>query len=124
MKKIIALFLAALLAIAVGVTTPASATTSTSAPSVVPTKLSDYSTKKKNKYWKSVKSFDSDARLIGKKSIIEMGVLFCDLLRAGGDVSDIAELIVDADPIIEDLLTVSAAVAPVYLCRDQQYKFD
>lgn len=124
MKKVIAVTSVILIAMSVSVAAPVSAATSSSAISIAPSKSSDYSTKNKNRYWNAVRSYDSDARLVGKKSIIEMGVLTCDLLRAGGELSDLAELVIDADPIIEDLLTISIAVAPVYLCKDQQYKFD
>lgn len=91
---------------------------------VVPTAVSDYSKKRQNKFWNAVKRRDSDARIIGKRDIVEMGTLTCDLLRAGGDLSDLGELLAQADPIIEDLMTVTMAFAPIYLCPDQDYKFD
>ena len=87
-------------------------------------KASDYSTKQKNRYWSAVSAMSKDARIIGKKSVIGMGVAVCDLLRAGGTLYDLADLVLEADPIVEDVLMVSIAAAPVYLCRDQQYKFD
>lgn len=92
--------------------------------SVVSTKASDYSTKSKNRYWNAVKSRSYDAVVIGKKDTIGMGVAVCDLLRAGGDLYDLAALVAGADPIIEEVLIVSMAAAPVYLCKDQAYKFE
>lgn len=91
---------------------------------VVPTAVSDYSKKRQNKYWNAMKRLDSDSRIIGKKDIVEMGTSVCDLLRAGGDMYDLVSLASEADPIIEDLVIASMAAAPVYLCPDQQYKFD
>jgi uncharacterized protein YbjQ (UPF0145 family) len=90
----------------------------------VATSSKTYSTKSKNQYWNAVRRLDSDARILGKKSVVEMGVAVCNLLRAGGNLYDLAELVADADPIVEDLLIASIAAAPIYLCRDQQYKFD
>lgn len=83
-----------------------------------------YTTKQKNQYWNAVKARSSDAYIIGKKDTIGMGIAVCDLLRAGGDLYDLAELVSEADPIIEDILIVSMAAAPLYLCKDQQYKFE
>lgn len=119
MKKIIIAVATALTLSVVGAPVVSAAT-----PSVVPAKASDYSTKKKNQYWNGVKRLSSDAKYVGKKDVIEMGVLICDLLRAGGDLTDLASLVYEADPLIEELLMVSMAAAPVYLCTDQQYKFD
>lgn len=119
MKKII-IAVAAALSMSMLVAPVANA----SAPSVASAKSSDYSKKKKNQFWNAVKRIDSDARIVGKKDIIEMGVVTCDLLRAGGDITDLAELAYQADPLIQELVMVTFAAAPVYLCRDQQYKFD
>jgi hypothetical protein len=83
-----------------------------------------YTTRQKNQYWNAVRRLEPDARIVGKKSVIEMGVSVCGLLRAGGTLRDLASLVMDADPIVEDLLMASIAAAPIYLCRDQQYKFD
>lgn len=102
----------------------AGAATAASEPTVVQTKKSDYSKKKQNKYWNAMKRLDSDSRIIGKKDIVEMGTSVCDLLRAGGDMYDLVSLASEADPIIEDLVIASMAAAPVYLCPDQQYKFE
>jgi len=124
MKKVIAIISSIVLALTIGVSVPASATVLSSTPTITPAKSSDYRVKNKNRYWNAVKRMDSDALIVGKKGVIEMGVLTCDLLRAGGTVYDLADLVIEADPIIEDLLTVSVALAPIYLCKDQQYKFD
>lgn len=121
MKKTI-IAIAAALSMSVLVAPVASATSAV--PSVVPAKASDYSTKSKNRFWNAVKRLDSDARIVGKKDIIEMGVVTCDLLRAGGDITDLAMLAYEADSLIQDLVVVTFAAAPVYLCPDQQYKFD
>lgn len=125
-KAIIALATTAGLLVASGaVATTASASQLTTGAGVVPAKASDYSTSKKNQYWNAVRrTAPSDARIIGKKDTIAMGVSVCDLLRAGGTLSDLADLVSEADPIIEDFLIVSMATAPVYLCPDQDYKFD
>lgn len=109
MKKITALF--AGLAIALAVASP-----SVAAP--------NYTTKQKNQYWNAVKARSSDAYIIGKKDTISMGIAVCDLLRAGGDLYDLAALTAEADPIIEEIVIVSMAAAPIYLCKDQQYKFE
>lgn len=91
---------------------------------VVPTAVSDYSKKRQNRFWNAVKRRDSDARIVGKRDIIEMGTLTCDLLRAGGDITDLGMLIADADPIVQDLMTVTMALSTIYLCPDQGYKLD
>lgn len=119
MKKIIIA-----LATALSMSVIAAPAVSASTQTVVVTKASDYSTKKKNSYWNGVRRLNSDARIIGKRDVIDMGVSICDLLRAGADMDDLAQLVYEADPIIEDLLIASMAAAPVYLCPDQQYKFD
>ncbi len=103
----------------------ASATVATSEPTVVQTKKSDYKKKDRNKYWRAVRREDRPmARIIGKKDVIGMGVVVCDLLRSGGDLYDLSEIAAEADPIIYDFVIVTMALAPVYLCTDQDYKFD
>lgn len=103
----------------------AQASVSASEPTVVQTKLSDYKKKDRNKYWRAVRREEPvDARIIGKKDVIGMGVAVCDLLRAGGDLYDLAELAAEADSIIYDLVITTMAMAPIYLCEDQDYKFD
>ena len=83
-----------------------------------------YTNKQKNRYWNAVKARSADAYIIGKKDTIGMGIAVCDLLRSGGDLYDLAALVSEADPIIEEILIVSMAAAPVYLCKDQGYKFE
>lgn len=101
------------------------ASTAGDRPAIVQVSTSKkYTTKQKNQYWNAVRRLEPDAQYVGKKSVVEMGISVCNLLRAGGTVSDLAMLVMDADPIVEDLLMASMAAAPVYLCRDQQYKFD
>jgi hypothetical protein len=116
-KVIIALATAASLLVAGGaVAAPANAAVTASSKK--------YTNSQKNGYWNAVKRLDSDALIIGKKSTVEMGISICDLLRAGGTVRDLASLAADADPIVQDLVIASMAAAPVYLCRDQRYKFN
>ena len=91
---------------------------------VVPTASRDYTAKQKNRFWNAVKRRDSDARIVGKRDIVEMGTLTCDLLRAGGDITDLGVLVAEADPIIQDLMTVTMAFSTIYLCPDQGYKLD
>lgn len=126
LKKLTAALLVSGLALAAAPAAGAAASTSerTTGAGFVPTAIRDYPVKKRNQFWNAVKRRDSDARIVGKRDIIEMGTLTCDLLRAGGDITDLAMLLVEADPIIEDLMTVTMAFAPVYLCPDQDYKFD
>jgi hypothetical protein len=121
-KMLIALAATAGLLVASGaVAVPASATEAAS----VQTAKKKYTTKQKNQYWNAVRRTEpTDARIIGKKDTIAMGVSVCNLLRAGGTLTDLSILVLEADPIIEDFLIVSMATAPVYLCPDQDYKFD
>ena len=91
---------------------------------VVPAASKDYTNRQKNQFWNAVKRRDSDARIVGKRDIVEMGTLTCDLLRAGGSLEDLGTLIAEADYLIQDLMTVTMAFAPIYLCPDQDYKFD
>jgi hypothetical protein len=93
--------------------------------SVVSVKASDYSKKKKNQFWKVVTAYDPLVRYAGKKSTIALGVSTCDLLRAGGDVYDLALLVYELDAgIAEDSVIAVMSAAPVILCPDQSYKFD
>jgi len=109
------------------VATPVAAGNATTTAIVVESKATvgkKYTNKMKNRYWNAVKNKDSDAYIIGKKELVEMGTVTCDLLRLGGDIEDLADFISDADDIIYDLLVTSVSYAPIYLCRDQLYKFD
>jgi hypothetical protein len=98
--------------------------TASTTPTMSQTVGKKYTNKMKNRYWNAVKNKDSDAYIIGKKELVEMGTITCDLLRLGGDLEDLADFISDADDIIYDLLVTAVAYSPIYLCRDQLYKFD
>jgi len=126
MKKITAGLAAATLALTVGVTAPTvNAATTTSTPTIVDAKKSDYSKKKRNRFWRTAKQVDPFVRYAGKKATIDLGVSTCDLLRAGGDLYDLALLVYEADAgIAEDSIVAVIATAPVILCPDQQYKFE
>jgi hypothetical protein len=121
-KAVIALAATAGLLVAGGAAAiPASASQST----VMQTAARDYTTKQKNQLWNAVRRDNpTDARIIGKTDIVGLAVVTCDLLRAGADLNDLAELVVEADPIIEDIITTVFAFSTIYLCKDQQYKFD
>ena len=121
-KAVIALAATAGLLVASGlVAIPASASQST----VTQTAARDYTTNQKNKLWNAVRrEVPTDARIIGKKDVVALAVTTCDLLRAGADLTDLSMLVVEADPIIEDLIITVFAFSPVYMCRDQNYKFD
>jgi hypothetical protein len=85
-----------------------------------------YTAKQKNQYWRLVSGVTSDAKIVGKASVISFGIATCNLLRSGGTLDDLVEIF-GSDPdyaIVEDLVTASIAAAPVVLCKDQQYKFD
>ena len=124
MKKITAGLAAATLALTVGVTAP-TVNAATSTPTIVNVKKSDYPKKKRNRFWRTVKQVDPFVRYAGKKATIDLGVSTCDLLRAGGDLYDLAFLVYDADAgIAEDSIVAVIATAPVILCPDQQYKFE
>lgn len=123
-KKLLVAFLATGLAFAVTPVVAGNAVTTASVSAVAPTAVKDYSTKSKNKYWTAMKRLSSDSRILGKKSTIETGTLVCDLLRAGGDLSDLADIAYEADSSIQGFIIAAMGAAPVYLCRDQQYKFD
>ena len=126
MRKIPALVAAAALAVSVAVSAPvAHAATPASQPTIVDAKKSDYSKKKRNRFWRVVKEVDPFVKYAGKKSTIDLGVSTCDLLRAGGDLYDLAALVYAADAgIAEDSIVAVLASAPVILCPDQQYKFE
>lgn len=111
MKKIAVLIAAVAL---VFVAAPAEAATST------------YTNKQKNRYWSLVKARSSDAVVFGKKETIKFGTLTCDLLRSGGTLYDLADIMTSNDDyvLIEDFLVAAMAAAPIVLCPDQQYKFE
>jgi hypothetical protein len=88
-------------------------------------KASDYSSKKKNKFWRVAVSLEPSVKYAKKKDVIALGVSTCDLLRAGGDMEDLALIIYEANAgSEEDALIAIVAAAPVVLCPDQQYKFN
>ena len=123
-KKIIAATSAALLGAAV-ITPTATAAEPASQATIVQTKKSDYPKKQRNRFWRTVKQVDPLVRYAGKKATIDLGVSTCDLLRAGGDLYDLALLVYEADAgIAEDSIVAVIATAPVILCPDQQYKFE
>lgn len=112
MKKI-TVIAAVVLAGAVGLSSPAAA-----APG-------DYSKAKRNQFWKLVSSVEPMVKYAGRTSTINLGIATCDLLRAGGDLYDLAALLIESDPgIAEDSVMSIMAAAPVVLCPDQGYKFD
>jgi len=124
MKKITAVASAALIAGAV-LTAPPAAAAPAQQPTIVQAKKSDYPKKKRNRFWRTVKQVDPFVKYAGKKATIELGVSTCDLLRAGGDLYDLALLVYEADAgIAEDSFVAVIATAPVILCPDQQYKFE
>jgi hypothetical protein len=101
------------------------ASASASESAVVVSKASDYSKKKKNKFWRVAVSLEPSVKYANKKDVFELGVLTCDLLRAGGDLEDLALIIYEVDAGgEEDFLIAIIASAPVVLCPDQQYKFN
>lgn len=117
--------LAAIAAVALGATLVVAPTATAAAPSAAPTAKSDYSKKKQNRFWRVVSSYEPLVRIAGKRSTVDLGIATCDLLRAGGDVYDLAYLLLDADAgAAEDSIMAIMATAPVVLCPDQQYKFD
>lgn len=88
-------------------------------------KASDYSTKKKNMFWRIAVSLEPSVKYAKKKDVIDLGVSTCDLLRAGGDMEDLVLIILEVNAgSEEDALIAVIAAAPVALCPDQQYKFD
>jgi len=126
MRKIPALVAAAALAVSVAVSAPvAHAATPASQATIVEAKKSDYSKKKRNRFWRTVKKVDPFVKYAGKKATIDLGVSTCDLLRAGGDLYDLSLLVVEADAgVAEDSIIAVMATAPVVLCPDQGYKFE
>jgi hypothetical protein len=118
-------FIAAI-AISSAVVVAAPAVATAAEPNVAVSKASDYSTSKKNQFWNVARSLDPMVKYAGKKSTINLGVATCDLLRAGGDMEDLAMLVVDANvgAAAESALIAVIASAPAVLCPDQQYKFD
>jgi len=123
-KKIIAATSAALLGAAV-ITPTATAAEPAAQATIVQAKKSDYPKKQRNRFWRTVKQVDPLVRYAGKKATIDLGVSTCDLLRAGGDLYDLALLVYEADAgIAEDSIVAVIATAPVILCPDQQYKFE
>lgn len=126
LKKLTAALLVSGLALAAAPAAGAAASSTelTAGAGFVPTKVSDYPVKKRNKYWKAMKRLSPDARILGKADTVETGTLVCDLLRAGGDITDLAMLAYEADSSIEEFVIAGMAAAPIYLCPDQQYKFD
>ena len=126
MKKITAVLTAATFAVSLGVAAPvANAATPTTQPTIVDAKKSDYSKKKRNRFWRVAKEVDPFVKYAGKKATIDLGVSTCDLLRAGGDLFDLSLLVLEADAgPAEDSIIAVIATAPVILCPDQQYKFE
>ena len=124
MKKITAITAGALAATAL-IAPPATATEAASQATIVQAKKSDYPKKKRNRFWRTVKQVDPFVRYAGKKATVDLGVSTCDLLRAGGDLYDLALLVYEADAgIAEDSIVAVIATAPVILCPDQGYKFE
>lgn len=120
LKKIVAASIIAAVSL-VGV--PSTATASEASISYA--KSSDYSKKKKNQFWRVVTAYDPMVKYAGKKSTIALGVSTCDLLRAGGDVYDLALLVYELDAgVAEDSVIAVMSAAAVILCPDQSYKFE
>lgn len=103
----------------------AAAQTPAASPTAAQTAKSDYSKKKQNRFWRVVRSYDPMVEYAGKRSTVDLGISTCDLLRAGGDMYDLALLVYQADAgIAEDSIIAVIAAAPVVLCPDQAYKFE
>ena len=126
MTKIPALVATTALAVSVAVSAPvAHAATPASQATIVDAKKSDYSKKKRNRFWRLVRASDPIAAMVGKKSVVDLGMSTCDLLRSGADLYDLTFLLLDADAgEVEDSIMLIMAAAPVVLCPDQQYKFE
>lgn len=126
MKKITAVLTAATFAVSLGVAAPvANAATPMTQPTIVDAKKSDYSKKKRNRFYRVVKSYDPLVGLVGKKSVIDLGIATCDYLRSGADLYDLVYLLIESDAgVAEDSAMAIMAAAPVILCPDQQYKFE
>lgn len=124
MKKIVAALAATVVAGGL-LAAPAQAAAPSSEPAIASVKKSDYSKKKRNRFWRVVKKYDPLVAYAGKKATIELGVSTCDLLRAGGNLYDLSLLVVEADAgVAEDSIIAVIAAAPVVLCPDQGYKFE
>jgi hypothetical protein len=93
------------------------------APAQAYTKITN---KQKNSYWAAVKKIEPSVTVIGKKGIVSLGLTTCKTLRNGATLQDLIEVMLDTEDfyLIEDMAYASIAAAPVYLCRDQQYKFN
>jgi hypothetical protein len=103
----------------------AEAVVTTSNQQAVVSKSSDYSAKKKTKFWNLIKSYDPLVKSVGKKQTVALGVSTCDLLRAGGDSYDLAEIVLNLDtPEFEDTIMATMAAAVIVLCPEQEYKLD
>lgn len=124
MKKIVAA--AAATVVAGGLlAAPAQAAAPSSEPAIASVKKSDYSKKKRNRFYRVVKSYDPLIGIVGKKSVIGLGVATCDYLRSGADLYDLVYLLIESDAgVAEDSAMAIMAAAPVILCPDQQYKFE
>lgn len=124
MKKQLAVASAALLAAGLAAP-PAVAASPAAAPGVSSAAKSDYSKKKQNRFWRTVRAYEPDVRYAGKRDTIDLGISTCDYLRAGGTLYGIAAMVYESDAgVAEDALMAVIAAAPVILCPDQQYKFE
>lgn len=123
MKKTIAIAVAALLSLSLA--PAAHAVQVGAAPSVAVVKSSDYSKKKKNQFWRVVRSIEPSVSYAGKKATINLGVGVCDYLRSGADMYDLVAMVMVSDAgVAEDAVIAVIATSPVVLCPDQQYKFE
>jgi hypothetical protein len=120
MKKLAALISATMLGGTLLMAPPVTA----AQPVSVQAALKDYPLSKRNAFWRLVTSYEPMAKYGGKKNVIGLGVATCDLLRVGGTVEDLALLVLDAEPDMQDTLMAIIAAAPVVLCPDQDHKFD
>lgn len=124
MKKIVAALAATVVAGGL-LAAPAQAAAPSSEPAIASVKKSDYSKKKRNRFYRVVKSYDPLIGIVGKKSVIGLGVATCDYLRSGADLYDLVYLLIESDAgVAEDSAMAIMAAAPVILCPDQQYKFE
>jgi len=124
MKKVVAATAATLVAGGL-LAAPAHAAAPAAEPGISVAKKSDYSKKKRNRFHRVVKSYDPLVGLVGKKSVIDLGIATCDYLRSGADLYDLVYLLIESDAgVAEDSAMAIMAAAPVILCPDQQYKFE
>ena len=124
MKKVVAATAATLVAGGL-LAAPAHAAAPAAEPGISVAKKSDYSKKKRNRFYRVVKSYDPLVGLVGKKSVIDLGIATCDYLRSGADLYDLVYLLIESDAgVAEDSAMALMAAAPVILCPDQQYKFE